>query len=373
VRRNWWRDERSNMAWKCFEQMQFISYYAIISVVYPTRLISFTRVFDWTNFAIPIPHYTNRDVHPERTLQNLEQYGNSFDAGTEQVFYATILWFAIFLGGCCIATALSALVLSFIKGANSREIFFGRVIHVALRLVNASYIPVCIVAAAHTKSGFGATVAASIIVLLLWGLGFPALAFFLIYNKKKQFFMYGYRLRFGSLFGTFHFNHAPFVFVVFAKKLAIALLIGFMAFGQGDQRFAIGQVIGSIGVLIIYVAAIVVRRPFLDRTHMLLEIALSMINIITLGIALTHYNKPSNAGEIIFPLLQVVGLFLCIGAFINNWVIMEHIHSFAQLCGKKTVQPDSKRGGRPSSPTSVKPSAQSTAAPAAWSTPGSVK
>jgi len=51
IRRNWWRDERSNMGWTLFEQLQFIALYGIVTVGYSTRILSFTRYFEWTCFG----------------------------------------------------------------------------------------------------------------------------------------------------------------------------------------------------------------------------------------------------------------------------------------------------------------------------------
>jgi hypothetical protein len=51
LKKNWWRDERSAKTWKLFDQFQFISFYVIANVVFPSRLISFTKFFNWSNFG----------------------------------------------------------------------------------------------------------------------------------------------------------------------------------------------------------------------------------------------------------------------------------------------------------------------------------
>lgn len=51
----WWRDQRSAKAWVAFEQFQFMSLFEHLALVYPTRILTFTRFIDWTNLGIPIP------------------------------------------------------------------------------------------------------------------------------------------------------------------------------------------------------------------------------------------------------------------------------------------------------------------------------
>lgn len=51
LKKSWWRDERSAKSWKLFDQLQFISFYVIANVIFPARLVSFTKFFNWANFG----------------------------------------------------------------------------------------------------------------------------------------------------------------------------------------------------------------------------------------------------------------------------------------------------------------------------------
>jgi len=69
-----------------FDQMQFISYYAFLATGFPTRLIHFCRLFNWSMFCtlnvppfisyltnsflsvLPLPFYISDTDHPERNM-----------------------------------------------------------------------------------------------------------------------------------------------------------------------------------------------------------------------------------------------------------------------------------------------------------------
>jgi len=337
IRKNWWRDERSNMGWLLFEQLQFISLYGLVTVGYSTRILSFTRYFDWTCLVIPLPNYSDLEYHPERsTARNTlsyEQYGNGNDSGIQQIWYAQMVWLGIAAAGFTIIHIIYSIIATVMRGGASKEVFFSRLIHMWMRGLNIFYFPLVLLAATHTRYGYK-SIAGSIIVLIVVGLGVPAISFGVTYGKRKQLFKYEWRAKFGSFYSTYHFNLPYYQAGVFAKKAAIGLLVGFMASPLSQPRLAFGQVFGAIGVMILFIAALIVFRPYLDKTHLLLEIGLNVVNIISIGMALTNYSGPSLIGDIVFLLLQIIGLLIVLGAFIHCWLAMESVN----CCGGKKDQ-----------------------------------
>eukprot|EP01117_Protostelium_nocturnum_P019690 TRINITY_DN859_c1_g1_i1.p1 TRINITY_DN859_c1_g1~~TRINITY_DN859_c1_g1_i1.p1 ORF type:complete len:948 (+),score=271.71 TRINITY_DN859_c1_g1_i1:180-3023(+) len=342
IRRNWWRDERSNMGWALFEQLQFISLYAIVTVKFPTRILSFTRYFDWTCFVLPLPKYFDNEYNPERSTQtttrstlSYEQYGNGNNSGIREIWYAQMVWLCLAFAAATVLYLIYALISLLIRGSKPRDVYFSRLVHMWIRMLTVAYYPLVLIAAAHTRYG-GTSIVGSIAVLIIFGLGIPALSFFVTFKKKKQMFKYDWRAKFGVVYSTFHFKKPLFELAVLAKKAVLALVIGFMAAPTvGYRNQAYGQVAGAMFVMLVWVIAIIVVKPYLDKTHLLLECALNILNIISIGMALTHVFFPSLIGDIIFILLQIIGLLVCVGAFIHCWLAMENVNCCAPKGGKE--------------------------------------
>jgi len=246
-----------------------------------------------------------------------------------------MVWLAIALGGATVAHLIYAVIAAVVRGSGSKEVFFSRLIHMWVRMLNIFYFPLVLIAASHTFYG-GNTIAGSIIALAVIGLGLPAASFGLTYGKSKQLFRYEWRAKFGAFYSTYHFSKPYFQLVILARKAAAALLIGFMAAPLSRPTLAFGQVFGAIGVMIIFIVVIILSRPYLDKVHMLLEVGLNILNIISIGMALTNYASPSLIGDIIFLLLQILGLLIVLGAFIHCWLAMEKVN----CCGPKSEEND---------------------------------
>eukprot|EP01121_Diplochlamys_sp_Union-15-3_P011566 TRINITY_DN3368_c0_g2_i1.p1 TRINITY_DN3368_c0_g2~~TRINITY_DN3368_c0_g2_i1.p1 ORF type:complete len:516 (+),score=73.24 TRINITY_DN3368_c0_g2_i1:168-1715(+) len=371
VRRNWWRDERSNKAWMLFDQFQFMSYYIIVSVLFPTRLISFTSFFNWSNLALPLGFVDNSEkqfpyraasfvpteaptvstptfaptlfvnlptvaavptavVPTAKKLLSFGQYANSFDATSEQVFPTTMFWFAILLGGFTIIYIIFAVIIGLI--CSSLKMHLQRTVHVIIRILLLGYTPILFTAAYHTKSRSetGRSIAGSIIALIFIGIGLPLFAFLIVARVKEpeKLFDENYKLKFGAFYAAFHYKKAKFCIVIFIKKFLVAIFLGFLAwdfhkFVFDSKNYVIPQIIVPVVILIGYIVFLIIVKPFLDQVHLYVEIALSAINFISLLIAFTHIKKPSPGGEIAFCILQIVGYMICIGAFINSWLMME--------------------------------------------------
>jgi phage shock protein PspC (stress-responsive transcriptional regulator) len=70
----------------------------------------------------------------------------------------------------------------------------------------------------------------------------------------------------------------------------------------------------------------------LDKTHFILDLVLTIINLVCLGVALLHYDAPSQAGELIVVILQAVGLMFCLWSYIYCWLLMARIPGFKECC-----------------------------------------
>jgi hypothetical protein len=76
-KRAWWRDERSAISWKLWDQIQFLALYTIINMPFSSRLMNFSSLFNWTAFCIPFPAFADNTYHPSRTLIIIDQDTNS--------------------------------------------------------------------------------------------------------------------------------------------------------------------------------------------------------------------------------------------------------------------------------------------------------
>lgn len=136
IKRSWWRDERSQRAWKLFDQLQFIAMYSLINVAYPTRFILFTKYFNWSLFGLPLPwvdtdslYYRDHDplysplqIRPgQRTLNYVDQYSNSIMLPNEYIFYSTMFWFGVACVGGLVVTAILMIARSCIKSKSEKS------------------------------------------------------------------------------------------------------------------------------------------------------------------------------------------------------------------------------------------------------------
>jgi len=366
VRKNWWRDERSNKSWMLFDQFQFMSYYIIVAVFFPTQLVEFCRLFDWANLDLPLPGYHNNDYYPYRSatfvptlaptvppptspptfapakkLLNYGQYANGIgNVDAKQVFWTTLVWWGILTVGAAILYTVFALLISICCGGLGT--LMQRLVHIIIRICMIAYVPVLFTGAYHTKEDHGPSIAASIIIIIVLGFGLPAFAFFIVSkpSKPENLFEPDYKLKFGSLYGAFHYKRAKFCIIVFVKKFLVSILLGFLAwdyFHIVDHKYlVVAQIIPVVFIMICYIVVLIIIRPFLDHVHLYVEIGLHVINFISLLIAFSHLNNPSLGGEIAVAVLQIVGLLLCIGAYINSWMMMvdaKSIGEIGKICG----------------------------------------
>jgi hypothetical protein len=141
-------------------------------------------------------------------------------------------------------------------------------------------------------------------------------------------------MRFGAFYTSYHYKKAKFNLIYLGRKFLVGIFLGFLASNlAGGSLWAYVQIFVCIGVMLAYLVCLVIMRPYLDMIHFYLDIALNVLNIVTLGIALLHLESPSLAGEVVAAALQAVGFLLCIGAYVHSWMMMRKSKNLP-CCGK---------------------------------------
>lgn len=343
LKTSWWREERSNKAWKLFDQLQFISFYVVANVGFPPRLVFLTRYFNWANFVLPLPWITSTAYYPDRVLNpvgganststttgsgnvnlggsrellNFEQFANSADLDPEFVFYACLFWFAIAIVGVFVLYIIFSLILIKVRSKiqTTKRVVIQKAFHVLLRMLLAFYMPICFISAYYVGRYFNLGIIGGVFALAVFGIGLPILNGLIVWGKDKELHFLYLRMRFGAFYTSYHYKKAKFNLIYLGRKFLVGIMLGFLASTLADGSiWAYVQIFVCIGVMIGYLIALVIVRPYLDMIHFYLDIALNVLNIVTLGIALLHLDSPSLAGEVVAAALQAVGFLLCIGA-----------------------------------------------------------
>jgi hypothetical protein len=398
----YWRDERSAKAWKLFDQLQFISYFSLIGVAFPTRLIGFTRYFNWAMLLLPLPfapkndpYFPERDIGrasaspsasgapagaiagagvlgSSRALLNFEQLSSTLGFGDlSRPFYAVMFWFVILLAILLVAYAIFALIswLAFNGKAEDPAKFRKtyavvlrqKVFYILTRVVLIGYMPINITAAYHLKSssdGSGGVRAASAICLIVFGILPIVFNAFVVWGKTKELLFLYLKLRFGALYSVYHYEKARFNLVVLARKFLIAILIGFLATNKDNDPLVYAQVFVIIAIIIVYLIVLFIVRPYLDQVHLLLDAGINILNGIAWGIALLCIDTAQPAGtfnrgassspvaEIIAAICVLLSFAICCVAYCHSWYNMEGDTSLLVLCrGSKNKPGESIHDG----------------------------
>lgn len=353
------RDERSAKTWKMFDLFQFISYYSFINVSFPTQMIQFSRYFNWANMMLPLPYgyEDNTTVHPgrlptatgssrfvlSRSILNAEQYANSVKVDTENIFYGTLFWFAMFSCAVLLVYLIYALIMWLCL--RKKEPFIGtllvqKVFHILVRLVLIGMIPLNFTAAWHIRQGsrpHNGTIAAAIAVIIIFGILPIVFNAVVVWGKSKELIFLFLKLRFGALYGVYHYQKARFNLVVLIKKLAVALLLGFIASNSDKQgKYVYAQVFTIVAVFVIYAIVAVIIRAYLDQVHLLLDVVMSLLFALAFGIAVLHKGSPSTAGQVVWGVCLIIVWVACVIAFIHSWWNMQGRNTHPSvLCGPK--------------------------------------
>lgn len=327
----YWRDERSSKSWALFEQFQFIAYYALLNVTFPTRLIQFTRLFNWTMFNLPLPFYTNSNVYdyrdPGRIILNADQYANSMGLDREQIYYSTMFWFLIATILIMALYGVYALIAYLtLRGRQDKigRVLFQKMFYVLTRIVLAAQLPITVVSAYHIRAGHSdnkATIAAAVITLIIFGI-LPILFNGFIVRKQDKNLLYLYlKLRYGAFYSIYHYKKARFGVIVLVKRFIFGALLGFLiASVESQGSYVEAQIFTLIAINVIFLILLIVFRPYLDSLHFILDIFLVILNSIALGIAIMHKNNPSSTAEIVAATCVIIAFVICVITYIHSWV-----------------------------------------------------
>lgn len=346
----YWRDERSSKSWALFEQYQFIAFYALLNVTFPTRLIQFTRYFNWSMFSLPLPFYTNENVYdyrePSRIVLNADQYANSLGLDREQIYYSVMFWFLIATIICLALYGIYALIAYLALRSKQEKIgrvLFQKVFYVLCRLVLAAQLPITIVSAYHIRGGHSdnpATIAAAVITLIIFGI-LPILFNGFVVRKQDKNLLYLYlKLRYGALYSVYHYKKARFGVFVLIKRFVFGCLLGFLiASVESQDSYIEAQVITLIIVNVIYIVLLFIFRPYLDSLHFIMDILLAIFNSVALGVAMMHKSSTNSTAEIIAATCVVLAFVVCLVAYIHSWVKIKGRATYICCMFKGEVDP----------------------------------
>jgi hypothetical protein len=357
----YWRDERSSKTWKMFDLFQFISFYAFINVQFPTQLIQFTRYFNWANLMLPLPYgyEDNSSYHGDRipgnttttkrNLLNVEQYANSVKVTTEHIFYGTMFWFGMLVCACLLIYGIYALLMWIFlrkKEPNMKTVLLQKLFYVLTRLVLIGYMPINFTAAWHIRGGSKphmGSIAAAVFAIIIFGILPIVFNAIVVWNKGKELLFLYLKLRFGALYSIYHYQKARFNLVVLIRKLAVSLLLGFLAAETSMGKTAsirntwlYAQVFTIVAVYVLYIIALVAVRPYLDQVHLVLDIAMSTLFAVAFGVAILHRTLTSNAAMIVAGVCLILVFLACLLAFAHSWWNISGRNTYPWImCGPK--------------------------------------
>ncbi|KAF2073198.1 hypothetical protein CYY_005480 [Polysphondylium violaceum] len=369
----WWRDQRSAKAWTLMDQFQFISLISHIGVVFPSRFLNFTEYLDWTNMGIPFPPAINPPQEftstTGRALLTYSQYENSLGAGGLYHLANILFWFGLLCAAFLVPLLIVFIALNFLEGLiHWKEVIRNRIIHVTVRLLTVGYIGVVMASAYSLVTPLHSykIIIPGAILVVVYGIGLPIGIFKLLDVPEARLHNPTFKQQFGCLYVNFKpkTDHR-FVVFTFIKRFVMAIIVGILAFeptpvyplSGTDMAVPIVQVVVIIIVLIGYAVLLGIRKPYFDHYHLWLEYFLTGLNVITVGLSLTHLKNPSVAGELIACLIQALSLIACIAAYIISWLQMrsaflEKVKKFFGFCkcGKKDKSKNVDMGEIPTKP-----------------------
>ncbi|EFA81474.1 substrate adhesion molecule [Heterostelium album PN500] len=345
----WWRDQRSAKAWTLMDQFQYVSLISHMGVVFPSRFLNFTEYLDWTNLGIPFPQsirdqiatpiFESRNLYDPsvttaRSLMTYAQYNNILETTSTYHLANILFWFIILAAAFIVPLLLAFIILNFIESlVHWKEVIRNRLIHCTIRILQFSYIGVISAAAFSivAKPLAAKTIVPGAILIALYGIGFPIAIWFLLKVPESRLHNPTFKQQFGCLYVNFK-PKTDHRFVVFSyiKRFIMAMIIGILAFniepsyplsGQA-KAVPIAQCIIICLVIVLYVVLLAIRKPYFDHYHLWLEYLLAVLNIVSVGVCLSHLKEPSVAGELVVCVLQALALVACIAAYFISWLQM---------------------------------------------------
>jgi len=154
---------------------------------------------------------------------------------------------------------------------------------------------------------------------------------------------YQTRIRYGSLYVQFRQDKAKFAFIVYGRKLVMAICFGFLAttlISDEDSSVTLfwTQIIIPAVFNLFYIVSLFFVKPYVDIVHAFLDGFLNFLNILTLAVSiLFRSDSPSDidAGLFAVMIFQITGLISVIFAYLYTWMYYAGYNSVAELCGGK--------------------------------------
>jgi len=235
--------------------------------------------------------------------------------------------------------------------------------HIICRVLHAFYFPGVFLAVYSIQVGFGhhredvlveysqAIITLSIFLGLLVAISLPA--FYLILTQQQshtEWFDPGLRLPFGSFYAPYKKNHLKFPLFVYFRKVASACALGAMARGYTGDADGIfwAQMLVTLAFYVLYLIMLVWKRPYIDMIHMIVDAALTLLNLITLLLSLLAIQSDTgtqDALQWIVLVVQIPCMFLVIVAYLWSSMFYAGYTSPKQFfcCeGKPQIEGDDK-------------------------------
>jgi len=268
------------------------------------------------------------------------------------------------------------------KGEDAYKTILGyRFKHIICRVLHAFYFPGVFLAVYAIQVGFGhhdeevhveysqAIIILPIVLGLIIAISLPL--FYVILTQQQshtEWFDPGLRLPFGSFYAPFKKNHLKFPLFVYLRKVACACALGAMARGFNEEADGLfwAQMLVTLAFYVLYLIVLVWKRPYIDMIHMIVDAALTLLNLITLLLSLLAIQSDSgtqDALQWIVLVVQIPCMFLIIVAYCWSSMFYAGYTSPKQFfcCeGKPQIEGDDKLiegggGGSSSAPATTKP------------------
>jgi len=310
-----------------------------------TVYLTWTRPFQWTLLAFPLPWSTNTAQRDgPRELKDFHQQATTVNGFEEELFLGTIFWWTcVFLFITVVCLIMLAIGYSAARNANAIKDFLQGRPHYAFHrwtqwsipgvLVTASYtlIRANHLTDAHVKFGYFLAVATFLFMVL----GYPTIVFLQLRGKQRQLFQVSFMAKFSCLFAPYKHNLWWFTLVPLFRTLLTCVFIGMLQVPGSD-----GGGIAAICIISLILLGVVVAewavRPYYDLLHGIVDTIVSVINFIILMLMFGQLRVNSERARygtaitmFVFGLLSVL---LPLIAFIDSWLRLEKVRSFKD-CG----------------------------------------
>jgi len=178
------------------------------------------------------------------------------------------------------------------------------------------------------------TIIPAVFTLLIIGLGYPAMVYYILNGRNKQLFENEFKYKFGCLYVNYRPEHCTYHLINISRKAITGLFVGFLGFSAlNHPKWVVWFQVIMLGIAqVAYAFKLFRTKPYYDQYHEYLDYFLVLVNVGTIALSMLHYNKPSEAGELIVGLLQALGFIGCIGTYIISWMQMNTFSIRKLLC-----------------------------------------